>query len=187
MDKPNQALLPVVIVPTDHTLILSWNIATEPKLYRELAQNPYSPGALRLILERFPDYAAADIIRAVILAEPEGKYERDFKQLSQELQKEEGYRQAGKTSNISRSLNEYYTAHKQEFRKLSEGSIFESLIKAAFGVNDLKEIEERFTQKQRIDFKLLIARYVQEFETETFIYDIPLQVFGEHLPAPHLR
>ena len=59
-------------------LALSWDIATRPKLYRQLASNPYSLSALQEMSDRFPGFSTADIITAVLLAEPKAAYDRNF-------------------------------------------------------------------------------------------------------------
>lgn len=41
--------------PNEYILALSWNIATEPKIYRDIFSNPYTSRALHIIKERFQE------------------------------------------------------------------------------------------------------------------------------------
>ncbi len=148
-----------------NVLALSWNIATEPKLYRQLAKNPYSLAVIQIISERFPNTSIVDIIKAVVLAEPEGKYDRNFKQLSKELQEAEFYKQTNETSEITRRLNDYYSQHALKFAELSEDLIYDILFKNAFGITGLQEVEQRYAQNQRKHIKLLILNLISEAQS----------------------
>lgn len=148
-----------------NVLALSWNIATEPKLYRELAPNPYSPAALQIISERFLNSSTDDVIRAVVFAESEGKYDRNFKQLPKELQEAEFYKQTNETSEITRRLNDYYSQHALKFAELSEDLIYDILFKNAFGITGLQEVEQRYAQNQRKHIKLLILNLISEAQS----------------------
>lgn len=151
-----------------NVLVLSWNIAIEPKLYRELAPNPYSPAALQIISERFPDFSTDDIVNAVVLAEPEGKYDRNFRQLSREMQIAELNKQSNETTEIIRRLNECYIQHLLKFAELSDDLIYDILFKSAFGITSLKKVEQRYSQNQRKCIKLLILNLISEAQALKF-------------------
>lgn len=140
---------------------LSWKIATEPKLYRELASNPYSPKALQIISERFPHTSAADIIRAVILAELEGKYDRDFKKLPKAKQEEELSKQKNLSDEIDKRLLQYCKKNAKEFSRLPKKSIYTNLSGFVFGIDNLKEINQKYAQNQRRDIKLSIVNFIE--------------------------
>lgn len=129
---------------------LSWNIATEPKLYWKLASNPYKPTALQIISERFPGIDTVDVIRAVIFAEPEGKYDRNFTPQQKDI-----------TVKINKQLVQYLKDHAKDLRKLPKEILYESLSKFVFASTDVKEIEDRFSQNQRRDFKLTIINFIE--------------------------
>lgn len=152
-------------VDEDQIPALSWKIATEPKLYRELAINPYSPEAKKVISARFPNSNITDIIKAVILAEPEGKYDRYFKNLPVKLQTAKTHRQALITSEILQRLNEFAGRCSAELAKLPEDSIYEILFKTAFQSFDIAEIELNFSRDQRKSIKLLILDYVGKLKS----------------------
>ena len=143
-------------------LAVSWNVATEPKLYRELASNPYTPKALKIILERFPDVNTADIVKAVVLAEPEGKYDRDFSQLPKNRQEEELQKQKDITAGINKRLTQYFEEHAKDLKQLPKEILYESLSKFVFASTDVKEIEERFSQDQRRSFRLTIVNFIED-------------------------
>jgi LPXTG-site transpeptidase (sortase) family protein len=139
---------------------LSWGIATEPELYWELASNPYRPHALQIISERFPGVGSTDVIRAVIFAEPEGKYDRNFTLLLVDQQEEELRKQKDTTAGIDRRLIQYLEEYAKALRQLPKEILYDSLSKFVFGTNDIKEIEERFSQGQRRSFKLTIVNFI---------------------------
>lgn len=145
----------------DSILALSWNIATEPKLYRELSSNPYSSKALQIISERFPNVNINDAIRAVVLAEPEGKYDRNFEYLGKIQQEKELYRQKVLSAQINRRLDDYRKKHAKELSLLSKESVYDSLSIVAFGTDDLKGIEQKYAQSQRRGFRLLIVNFIE--------------------------
>lgn len=141
---------------------MSWNIATEPELYRELASNPYTPKALKIILERFPDVNTADIVKAVVLAEPEGKYDRSFSQLPKNRQEEELRKQKSISAETNKRLVSYFKKHTNDLKQLPKEICYESLSKLVFASTDVKEIEDRFSQNQRRDFKLTIVNFIED-------------------------
>lgn len=153
----------------DGTLAISWRIATEPRLYWQLAPNPYSPLAVQIIAERFPNSPAADIIRAVILAEPEREYDRNFKKLPPEVQGAEVYLQTLKTTAIAKHLNEYYRQYALKLAQLSEDLLYDILCKTAFETNNLQEIELKYSQNQRKQIKLLILNLMGEVQSSRLI------------------
>lgn len=148
---------------------LSWNIATEPKLYRELAPNPFSPKATQIISEKFPGLNAAYVIRAIVLAEQEGKYERIFKQLPQELQKEELNKQTNVTAEITKRLNEFHSQHAQRFWELPQDLKYDIFFKIAFETTNSGEAELRYGQNQRICIKLLILNLIGKQENRRLL------------------
>lgn len=146
-------------------LALSWNIATEPNLYKKLALNPYASYAKQIISERFPDTSPADIVLAVILAEPEGKYDRNFCELSETRQKEELLRQTDTTTQIDQRLTQYCNKHKSELSLLSHEITYYGLSIVIFGTIDLQEIELNYSQSQRRDFKLSIISFINNISS----------------------
>lgn len=142
---------------------LSWNIATEPRLYRELAVNPHSPHALKVISERFPDTNSDEVIKAVILAEPEGLYDRNFNKLSKDEQKIELGKQVDITV-VNKKLVLYFRQHLTEIGSISKALLYKKLSKIVFGTNDIKEIELKYSQSQRKDFRLLIVNFIEDIQ-----------------------
>lgn len=142
-------------------LVLSWNIATEPKLYRELAQNPYSLRSRQIISERFPDFNFADVVKAVVLAEPEGKYDRDIRQLSKELQDKKLLKQKTISDEINKRLVQYSNKNAKELSLLPQELAYNKLTKVIFGTVDFKKIEQKYAQDQRRDFRLSIVNLIK--------------------------
>lgn len=147
-----------------HTNIvaLSWNIATEPKLYQKLASNPYSPASLKIISERFPNENADHVIRAIIFAEPEGKYDRNFRLLETTQKTKELVKQENINTEINKRLAQYCIAHQVRFNKLSKEFIYALLFKVVFEFMNLRQIEEKYAQNQRLNFKLSIVNLIEE-------------------------
>ncbi len=162
MNESNQVTQLPLNISEEHILVLSWNIATKPELYRELALNPYSPAALQIIFEKFTLFKTNDIIRAVILAEPESSYDRFFRQLTEEQQKTEIFRHNNQTTEIAGRLNAFYNQHKLKFTEFSEDLIYDILFKTAFETNDFREAEQKYSQNQRKSIKLLILSLISE-------------------------
>ena len=146
----------------EHILALSWDISTEPKLYWELALNPYTPRAQQIMTERFPRESTVDIIRAVLLAEPEGRYDRVVKLLGSPEQEAELHKQESKSIIMKERLDQFCRIHEKEFAQLPKEYIYSSLSKVVFESGDLKEIEQRYSQNQRRDFRLEIVNYIEK-------------------------
>lgn len=162
MDKTNQTFQDANIITDNDILALSWNIATEPKLYRELAQNPYSCLALQIIAIRFPHICTSDIARAIILAEPEGRYDKNFRLLEPKQQIDELRKQKDITIKINKQLVKFCKKYRRELILLPKEILYEILTEIVFKTADLKEIELRYAQNQRRDFKLLIINFIED-------------------------
>ena len=161
MDNPNQTQRHAEIAYEQHILELSWNIATEPKLYWELIVNPYSSRALQIISERFPNINIIDVIKAVVLAEPEGKYDRNFKLLETIQQTEELHKQSDIFAEANERLSRYCNNYAKEFRLLPKEFIYESLSIVVFETIDPRIIEQRYSQDQRRNLRLSIIDFVE--------------------------
>lgn len=169
MDQAKQAFKATEIATDKRILALSWKIATEPTLYWELAPNPYSKRALQRISERFPEASTADITRAVVIAEPEGSYDRNFRLLETAQQEKELNKQIAIATEINKRLTEYCKKYAGEFNRHSSEIIYNSLSIAIFGTNDLREIEEKYAQNQRQYFKLLIVNFIEDDDSASKI------------------
>lgn len=146
---------------SSHILALSSGIATRPKLYRELAPNPYSAKALQIISEKLPDSNITDIIRAVIYAEPEGMYDWNFNQLPKEQQEEDLSKQKNNSTEIYKRLAQNAEKYALEFKQLPKEFVYDCLSRVVFETTNIKEIEQKYAQKQRREFKLLIIDFIE--------------------------
>jgi len=153
--------------PNEHILALSWKIATEPKIYRDLIPNPYAPRAIQIISERFPGTSAVDVIRAVVLAEPEGIYDWNFRELPKVQQEEELIQQKRVSAEINERLAQYGKKYTPEFSRLPKEFIYACLSVAAFETADLKEIEQKYAQHQRRDSRLSIINFIEDVQKNT--------------------
>lgn len=162
MDEPNQALQADGIL--NHILALSWNISTEPKLYRELATNPYSPKSLQIISKRFPNERTEEVIHAVVLAEPEGRYDRDFKQLPKTQQEIQLLKQIDSTKEINNRLDQFCKNYAQELNLLPKAFAYNGLSVVVFETADVTEVEQRFSLNQRRDVKLAIIAFIEQVQ-----------------------
>lgn len=160
--EQHQAFKPERGVVEDTVRALSWKIATEPRLYRELIPNPYSPASSQKILGRFPGVRLSDARRALVLAEPEGVYDRNFRRLPRDKQQDELYRQIDSSAEITVRLSQYVNEHAQVFWDLPSDQIYERLTMAAFGTPDLREVEERYAQSQRRGFRLSVVNFIED-------------------------
>lgn len=145
---------------------LSWKIATEPKLYRQLSPNPYSKTTQQIISDRFPNASISDITLAIVLAEPQGRYDRNFRQLEKAEQAKELGKQISITAKINIRLDRYCKNHTKELSRQSLESIYDSLFLVVFESSGLIEIELRYSQDQRRDFKLSIVNFIAKQETK---------------------
>ena len=172
MDNPNQAQGHAEIINEQQVLALSWNIATEPKLYWELITNPYSSKAIQIISERFPNTNTVDVIKAVVLAEPEGKYDRNFKLLETIQQAEELRKQSDIFTEANVRLSHYCKNYAKEFSLLPKEFVYESLSIIVFETIDPRIIEQRYSQNQRRNLRLSIIDFVEN----THINNVALPV-----------
>lgn len=167
MDESNQVFKLAELFFDKHILALSWNIATEPKLYRKLAPNPYSPTSLQIISERFTDENTNDIIKAIILAEPEGEYDRNFRQFTHTQQEEELTKQNDISAEINERLIQYYKKYAKESSRLPKEFLYNGLSIIAFRTADVREVEKKYSQNQRRDFRLSIVNFIQHLDSLT--------------------
>lgn len=144
---------------------LSWKIETEPKLYRELVSNPYTSRAREIISKRFPDFSIADVVRAVVLAEPEGKYDWNFNRLPKPQQEKELSKQNELFTQINERLAQYCLKYAKELKRLPKEFVYESLSLVVFETADFKKIEQRYSQKQRRDFRLAIVNFIEKINS----------------------
>lgn len=151
--------------PQEDLLALSWRIATQPGLHRRLIPNPYTQESKQTIAESFPGINRSDVVRATILAEPEGEYDRKFKQLSLEEQREMLYQQIDKSASITVRLAKYLQKRPQAFWDMSEGQIYSLLSEVTFGTADPSGIEKNFAQNQRRGFRLSIVNFIEDLKT----------------------
>ncbi len=145
-------------------LAFSWNIATDPKLYWELASNPYTLRAAHIISERFPGAKANEIIRAAILAETEGEYDRNFRLLDVNKQSEEEEKQNAISTEIHKRLAQNCNAYVAEFAGLPKEFVYDSLSRLVFETADIKEIERKFSLSQRHDYRLSIVEFIESIQ-----------------------
>jgi hypothetical protein len=148
----------------DDLFALSWNIVTEPQLYKQLIANPYSPSATQVISERFPEQDATMVIQAAVLAEPETAYERNFKVMNREQQAEELYRQIDTSAEMTVRLADYFNAHTDELWNVSADEIYDRLSEVAFGTKDMQQIEQYYSQKQRRGFRLSFVNFIEDMK-----------------------
>lgn len=149
----------------DNLSALSWRIATQPSLYLSLIPNPYSRDSLQTMTESFPDINPPDVIKATVLAEPEGAYDRNFKQLSHQEQRKVLYQQIDQSATITVRLEKYLQKRPQAFWDMSEDRIYSLLSEVAFGTSDLSGIEKNFAQNQRRGFRLSIVNFIEDLKT----------------------
>lgn len=160
---------------TTHDIILAtaWKITTQPNLYKQLALNPYSQKAVQIGQVNFPNLNPVDVVWAIVLSEPEGKYDRNFNFYPQEVQEAELFRQTIQTSEIAGRLNEYYGQNSEKFGKLSADLKYEILFKVAFETADIEEVEQKFSQGQRKSIKVLFINYIGKVENHSQIQTLP--------------
>lgn len=144
-------------------LALSWRIATQPRLYRELASNPYSHLSLQIISAIYPNYPVSDVIRAVILAEPEGDYDRNYKQLPND--------QLELLIKLQNLLIYHCGLYTKELGRQSDELIYSRLLRAVFGSADSQQIEQQYSQYLRRELKLSIINFI---ETDKQVLVLPL-------------
>lgn len=150
-------------------LAISWNIATEPKLYRDLSHNPYSETTQKLISERFPGKKIADVVYATILAEPEGTY-------SQTLQS--SLRPQIPQGELSRRLDEYCDLRLKEMKGAPKEILYQDMITWVFKTGDYKEIEHDYPQNERRDIKLKIISMIENLKKTPLKHKLFKTVLG---------
>lgn len=145
-------------------LSISWNIATNPKLYRELELNPYSKHSQEIITKTFPKSNTQDVIKAVIYAEPEGRYDMNFKRFGTTLQLAELQKENEVTKSLNLKLIQYCKSHKKELRKLSQEFAYDLLCKLLFESRKSGVVEQKFGQSQRRVLKLAIIHAIEDLK-----------------------
>lgn len=143
---------------------VSETITSNPQIQRSIIPNPYSPEALRLSAERFPEMEHAQVVKGVIIAEPEGQYERDFSQLSRVQRRAALYEQIDISAEMTRRLKKYGEEHGQEFWGWTKEQLHERLSAVAFGTADTDVIEKKFAQSQRRGFRLAAVHLIEDMQ-----------------------
>lgn len=128
-----------------HILALSWNIQTEPKLYWELVPNPYTASALQTISQRFPGEHTADVIRAVILAEPESS---DSEKIP--------------TVQMQKRLTDFCREYRKELKRLPKEYAYDYLSRTVFETTDAKKIVHMYPQEQRRSIRTSIIDCIEQ-------------------------
>lgn len=162
MDQVNQVFKNTEGIISEAISALSWNIATDPKLHQQLAPNPYHPAALQIIAKRFFDKSAIDVIRAVVLAEPEGSYDRNFNLLGPARKARQLNKQTDITKKIYERITQYCKTYTNELRLLPKDVVYSILCLVVFETDDRNKIERNYSQKQRREFRLLIVNFIEE-------------------------
>jgi hypothetical protein len=146
----------------DDLKALSWKIATAPAFHRSVAGNPYSETAQAHLADRFPETTPADRARAVILAEPEGQYDRQYKMLPREEKQEALYEQIDRSADMTVRLSQHLQQYGQDFWQLTPEEIYTRLSEVAFDTADRQKIEEVYSQNQRRGFRLAISNFIED-------------------------
>lgn len=163
----------------DTILAASQAIATEPGLPQKLIANPYTREAIQAYGRiASSDMSLGDMVKATILAEPKGAYERKFEG-DREFQRLPWKEKMGKrkeaflqeidtTADMIVRLSTFTNQlHKDKnmgaaFLGLSAEQKFSLLSQKAFGTVDQQEIEEQFSQNQRRGIRLAIANFIDD-------------------------
>lgn len=124
--------------------------------------DPYSPHAIRLMEERFPDISPGDRLRAFVLAEPEREYEKSFQGASLKEKKDMLYDQIEYSADMAVRLEAYFRAHTIDLWEATSEELFTRLSQVAFETTDNAKIEELYARNQRRGFRLAIINFIDE-------------------------
>jgi hypothetical protein len=158
-----QAYKPARATSREAVIGLSTQITANPELHRQVAENPYSQQAQTAIAgdEQLRTANPSDVVRAIILAEPEGKYDVAFKTLPPEQKKEKLYQQIDSSADMLMRLSQHVNKHMQEFWTMTPEQMYTRLTEVAFDTADPQKVEEVYAQSQRRGFRLGIVNFIE--------------------------
>lgn len=132
-----------------------------PELQKAIIADPFSqetkskmPGVEKAANMR-------EILRAAIMAEPPGEYEKQFAALSREEQKAKLYEQIDVSARITTRVEKYVEEHLEKLNGMSDSEAYRTLSQIAFGTNESNQIDSLYAQSQRRGFRLGIANFLE--------------------------
>ena len=102
------------------------------------------------------------VLRAAILAEPEGAYEKSFNELTRADQLQKLYDQIDSSAEMTIRLQKYVENNLPELDKTSDEVLYKELVKAAFETDEENTIQEKYALSQRRGFRLSIANLIED-------------------------
>ncbi len=122
---------------------------------------PFTDAVRKKTGEVFGLESAYAVLRAAILAEPDGIYEESFGKLSKGERLQKLYEQIDSSAEITIGLQKYVENNLVEANEASDEELYEALCRTAFETGEEADIRIRFALSQRRGFRLSIANFLE--------------------------
>jgi NACalpha-BTF3-like transcription factor len=131
-----------------------------PEKRKTITEDPFNRDHDDIYLEASLAQSKMNIIRAALLAEPEGSYERAFSALPKKEKVDKLYDQIEDSAEMTLRIERYVEHHLQDISQTSDRDLYRKLCEVAFETHDEKEIESNFALSQRRGFRLGIIDFL---------------------------
>ena len=147
----------------DLALTLREQFQANKQLRYEAIENPYSSkSGLITGSEVSSVLSEEDVVRAIVLAEPEAEYDDNFKTASRLEKQRLLYKQIEDSEKIVMHLTSNALLNRMELMDMSNKQLYSLASHEAFGTDDQAVIDENFSQKQRRGIRLAIVNFIQD-------------------------
>lgn len=127
-----------------------------------ILENPFSDEVDKQIVQRFGNSNKWDILRAAIIAEPYGDYDRNYKRSSWQAKHEMLIGQIKSSARMAVRIQRYIEDNLSNIDYISDEELYKELCRVAFDSENETVIQARYALSQRRGFRLSIVNFLED-------------------------
>lgn len=135
---------------------------THPEQREMIVTNPLAVDIEEQIKNLFRNESKWSVLRAAILAEPDGYYEQTFSKLPSAEQRQRLYDQIDISAEITIRIQKYIENNLSNLDQVSDDELYKILYRTAFGTENEHEIQTKYALSQRRGFRMSIVNFLEE-------------------------
>lgn len=135
---------------------------SNPEKRGAILANPFSNETNEQIQQAFGNEDRWMVLRAAIIAEPEGAYEQNYRHLSRAEQRQKLYDQIDSSAQMTIRIQKYIEDKLLNIDNVSDEELYQELCRVAFASEVESEIQAKYALSQRRGFRLSIANFLEE-------------------------
>jgi hypothetical protein len=135
---------------------------SHPEKRGAVLANPFSSDTSEQIKQTFGNENRWTVLRSAIIAEPEGTYEQNYRQLARAEQLEKLYDQIDSSAQMTIRIQKYIEENLSNLDNVSDEELYKELCRIAFTSDDESVIQAQYALSQRRGFRLGIANFLEE-------------------------